>query len=113
MKSMIWILALILMAYLLMGCKSDITPKEAKKLVKEGAFLLDVRTRGEFKNGHITKAVNIPVSELMSRLKELPDKKKTIVVYCRSGRRSGRAQKMLKAKGYASVHNLGARSNWK
>lgn len=86
--------------------------EDAKGLVQNGALLLDVRTPQEFAAGHIDGAVNIPVQDLSARMAELDNKKRPIVVYCRSGARSGQAQSMLQSKGYESVHNLGAMSRW-
>ncbi|MEM6991189.1 MAG: rhodanese-like domain-containing protein [Myxococcota bacterium] len=85
---------------------------QAQRLVEDGATLLDVRTPAEFNGGHIPGAVNIPVGELAERLSELGDRDVPVVVYCRSGQRSGRAQKMLLAEGFAKVENLGARTRW-
>lgn len=87
--------------------------EDAKGLVQNGALLLDVRTPQEFAAGHIDGAVNIPVQELSGRMDELKDKERPIVVYCRSGARSGQAQSMLQGQGYEAVHNLGAMTRWK
>lgn len=87
----------------------------AHALVKnQGAFLLDVRTPGEFGGGHIDGATNIPVQELEAKLASLPAKKdQDIVVYCRSGARSATARQMLLKAGFTKVHDLGGMSNWK
>lgn len=101
---------------LLMGAGSGptVTDAEAKTLVKQGAFLLDVRTTGEFQGGHIDGATNIPVQELEQKLSALPQKKDTpIVVYCHSGRRSASAKQLLEKAGYTKVNDLGGMSNWK
>lgn len=84
----------------------------ARRLVSEGALLLDVRTPEEFTEGHLPGAVNIPVHDLSGRLGELSDRERAIVVYCRSGMRSGRAAGVLRRAGYRTVHNLGGLSNW-
>jgi rhodanese-related sulfurtransferase len=85
--------------------------EEAHTLVEQGALLLDVRTREEFGGGHIEGAVNIPVQELPRRAKELPQKGRPIVVYCRSGARSAAAAGELRKLGY-DVHDLGPMSAW-
>jgi len=85
--------------------------KEAKTALQAGARLVDVRTPGEFGGGHLTGAINIPVSELPQRLREVGAKDQPIVVYCASGARSARAKSLLQAAGYTHVHNLGAMSN--
>ena len=68
--------------------------------------LLDVRTPGEFAQGHIKGAINIPYDQLNKHLASL-DKETDIVVYCRSGRRSGLAEAELKKLGFTNVHNAG------
>lgn len=68
-------------------------------------FLLDVRRDQEFASGHLKGAVHIPLSDLSSRILEVP-KDKPIVVYCRSGARSSRAMKLLMSKGYDNLRNL-------
>jgi NADPH-dependent 2,4-dienoyl-CoA reductase/sulfur reductase-like enzyme len=67
--------------------------------VKDGAFLLDVRTPQEVKDGMVEKAFHIPVDELRTRLEELP-KDQDILVYCRSGLRSYVACRILSQAGY-------------
>jgi rhodanese-related sulfurtransferase len=84
----------------------------AKKLISEGAILLDVRTPGEFERGAVKGAVLMPVQELGSHLKDIKkmakgDMDKPIVVYCASGVRSGRAKAMLKQAGFTKVVNAG------
>lgn len=78
------------------------------ELVKEGAVILDVRTKGEFGSGHIKGAINIPVEQLAMHLGRLPDKQKPVITCCASGMRSGIAKRMLQAKGYATVYNGGS-----
>lgn len=87
-----------------------ISGAEAKKLVAEGAFLLDVRTPAEFGDRHLDGATNIPVSDLEAHLAEVP-KDKPIVVYCASGGRSAAATEVLQGKGY-NAKNLGPMSAW-
>lgn len=67
--------------------------------LEQGATVVDVRTPGEFRGGHVKGALNIPVHELDARMSELKQGDK-VIVYCRSGARSGRAASLLKAKGY-------------
>ena len=87
---------------------SGTKPAQAAELAKQaGTFILDVRTAGEHAQGHLERAVLIPVHELPGRLAELPaDKQTPIVVYCAVGGRSSLAAVLLKAKGYANVHDL-------
>lgn len=83
---------------------------EARRLVEEGACLLDVRTPGEFSGGNIPTSVNIPLQSLAGRLGEL-DKSRGVVVYCRSGMRSSSAASILRADGF-EVYDLGGMSAW-
>ena len=68
-----------------------------------------MRTKDEFKSGHLEKAINIPYTEIAEQIKSITkDTYKNIVVYCRSGRRSGIAQKKLLKIGYKNAVNGGA-----
>ncbi len=70
-------------------------------------LVLDVRTPGEFADGHIPSAVNIPHDELAARLDELPsDRGAEIVVHCKSGRRAGVAEAVLVEAGYTNLSDL-------
>lgn len=107
------VLVLAVVVFVMMRGGGDrINSEEAKKLVRSGALLLDVRTSEEFVSGHIEGAKNIPVGELGTRLGELEKKDQPIVVYCRSGARSSRAAEVLKSAGYESVHDLGGMFRW-
>ncbi|WP_396433211.1 rhodanese-like domain-containing protein [Limnohabitans sp.] len=80
-------------------------------LKQQGATLLDVRSVAEFANANAPGTVNIPLQELGARLAEIP-RNATVVVGCASGTRSGMAKLLLKKKGFAPVHNIGAWSNF-
>jgi len=69
--------------------------------------ILDVRTPEEFAAGHIPEARNIPHDQVADKLVELaPLHGKTVVLYCRSGRRSGIAAKLLRDAGFSDVRLL-------
>ena len=85
----------------------------AREKIKMGALVVDVRTPGEYQGGHVEGALNIPVQELESRLGELKDKKRSIVVYCASGMRSASAARILTTAGFVDVTNAGSRGNLK
>ncbi len=87
-------------------------PAAARELVAGGAALIDVRSPGEFASGHIEGAKNIPVGEIGARTSEVGAKDAPVVVYCRSGARSGSAKSTLEAAGFTQVHDLGAMSRW-
>lgn len=70
---------------------------------------IDVRSAAEFQQGHLPGAVNIPHTDITSRIQQLTsDKNAQIQLYCRSGRRSGLAAAELKKLGYQHVVNAGA-----
>jgi len=91
-----------------------ITPEEAKEMMEqEGVLILDVRTADEFSAGHIENAVLIPDFEIATRAEtELTDKNQTILIYCRSGRRSASAAKQLVDLGYTAVYDFGGIIDW-
>jgi len=75
-------------------------------------FLIDVREPSEFKEGYLKGAVNIPLGQIEGGLQEIP-KDKDVVVYCRTGKRSAEASKILVKNGYKKVFNLeGGIVNW-
>lgn len=70
-------------------------------------FVLDVRTPGEFAQGHVPGAVNIPHDALPARLTELePERQREIVVYCERGGRAAVAEKVLREAGFGDVVHL-------
>lgn len=75
--------------------------------IKAGALVVDVRTEDEFADEAFPGAVNIPVGELQTRMKELEPKDRPIVLYCASGARSALAARILKASGWTDVINAG------
>ncbi len=78
--------------------------------VKSGAFLVDVRSPSEFSSGSVKGAVNIPLDKIPSQLSKFAGKK-SIVVFCRSGNRSGQAKSILTQNGIPNVVNGGTWEN--
>ncbi len=72
---------------------------EMKELMERGAMIIDVRTTGEFKSGHIKGAVNIPLQSLQNNLSKIK-KDKPVITCCASGMRSASAKGILKSNGY-------------
>ena len=70
-----------------------------KKLVEEGAMIIDVRTPQEFKSGNVKGSVNIPVDQIPAKAKQIAAKNKVVIAYCRSGMRSKLATNTLKGMG--------------
>ena len=100
-------LVLALSATVLAAGYRDIRAAEAKGLLaaKKNAFLLDVRTPAEFRQGRLQGAVLIPVNEVERRIGEIP-RNRPIVVYCAVGSRSGVVAGFLSRKGYGEVYNV-------
>ena len=69
--------------------------------------VVDVRETGEFASGHYEGAINIPLGIIPLRLDEFKSMEGPIVVYCRSGNRSGMAMNLLKQAGLSEVYNGG------
>jgi phage shock protein E len=112
LPTLLVIASLLVVGYFMLGKGGGVSSADARQLVQSGARLIDVRTPAEFAAGHIPGAINIPVQQLDSRLGELQPKDAAIVLYCRSGSRSGSAARMLKGAGFAAVHDLGPMSRW-
>lgn len=78
-----------------------------KEMMKQGAIIIDVRSKGEYASGHIENAINIPLDQLSGELKKLKNKNQVIICCCASGMRSGNAKRILESKGYKTVFNGG------
>lgn len=76
------------------------------ELLKNGAQIIDVRTKGEFQGGHVKNALNIPLDSLTSNLSRI-NKNKPVITCCASGMRSASAKNLLKSQGFAEVYNGG------
>ena len=101
----------------------DMTDKAAyQKISAEEAYemmasqevvVVDVRTRDEYDGGHIENAVLVPNESIGSEMPEtLPDKDATLLIYCRSGRRSKDAAEKLLSLGYQRVYDFGGVIDW-
>jgi rhodanese-related sulfurtransferase len=86
----------------------EVDAREAAELIQNlSPLLLDVRTRGEYSNGHIENALLIPVQELQKRVGELSDYKHSdILIYCATGNRSTVASKILVDNGFKRITNM-------
>jgi len=88
-----------------------LTPEKASQLIAENGvdLLLDVRTPKEYTGpeGHLAGSKLIPVQTLEQRLAEIDEyKDRPVLLYCRTGARSGYASKLLKSKGFTKVYDL-------
>ncbi len=92
-----------------------IDAKQAKEMIDtdSGLIILDVRTQEEYEESHIEGALLLPDYEISEKAEEkLKDKSATLLVYCRSGRRSALAAQALSDLGYTSVYDFGGIIDW-
>jgi phage shock protein E len=107
------VLALIASVLLLAGCSSssgaiDLSVTEfSAKVAEAGVITLDVRTPGEFAEGHLKGArlIDFQSGNFENEISIL-DKNATYAVYCRSGNRSGQAVKVMRDTGFTKVFNM-------
>lgn len=134
MKRIAWsALVLVMLAVLMIGCSQGGQTKEETTAAKTGAsytqipqdlakemmraddslVVVDVRTQDEYAEGHIPGAICIPNESIVdAQPAELPDLEQTILVYCRSGRRSKEAAQKLADMGYTNVYEFGGIIDW-
>jgi rhodanese-related sulfurtransferase len=97
--------------------RKSISCRELQQAMAEGQkiLLLDVRSEGEYNEGHIPGAVLMPLQKVLATPSAVPGKgEKTIVVYCASGYRSGKARSVLISADYPSVLHLeGDMNEWR
>ena len=91
-----------------------ISVEEAYEMMaSQEVVVVDVRTREEHESGHIENAVLVPTESIGSEMPEaLPDKEATLLIYCRSGRRSKEAAQKLLSLGYQNVYDFGGVIDW-
>lgn len=97
------------------GAYHKISPEQVEKLIDSGVamILVDVRTAGEYKSGHIKGAVNIPVEQIVSsKPTQLTSSTAQIIVYCATGNRSKVAVEKLAAYGYTEAYDMGGLNTW-
>lgn len=126
------IITMILFGLIVTGCTSEksessvtsekatlpvsvkITAEEAKNMMDSSEVLVvDVRTKEEYESGHVPGAILLPLADLQSGdFSLLTDKNETLLLYCRSGNRSGQAAKLLTNEGYTNVYDFGGIIDW-
>jgi len=112
LKKIICAIFVLLTLGLLGGCSkvSDEDLRAAHKAYDAGALIIDVRSKEEFKMGHIAGSVNIDIAVLDKSYGQIP-KGRELIVYCRSGSRSKVAAHFLKQQGWI-VHDVATRGEW-
>jgi rhodanese-related sulfurtransferase len=116
MKKLV-LLVCVIFSGLIVNAQDNIPAAMFEKKMQSGSVqLLDVRTAGEYKNGHLKNALQADwtnTAQFADRIQYL-DKNRPVLVYCASGGRSAAAAQYLKAKGFTSVQNLeGGLTAWK
>ncbi len=102
-------LAVVVAALLMLKRAGQISRKQARAHLKNGALLVDVRTPSEFNARHLPNAINLPLDQLETVLPQrVRDKHQLLLLHCQSGMRSGMANKKLKGMGYPNAFNLGS-----
>lgn len=85
-----------------------------KEVRKKDVVVIDVRTAQEFQSGHIKNAINLDfyAPDFTNKLKKL-DKKARVLIYCRSGNRSGQALQLMQSIGFSNFADLaGGTASW-
>ena len=108
------LLTLLTALALLAACQDAQPPVDEGMLAKisSGALIVDVRTPEEFAQGHFPGAINIPHEQIVEGLRSRQiEASEPVILYCRSGNRSGKAERALHAEGYVSARNAGSLDN--
>lgn len=105
------------LSLLLSGCSSSsyqtIDAKTAKEMMaKEDVVIVDVREEDEYRQGHIANALLIPLDTITSDNPQLPNTSQTLLIYCRSGRRSRIAAEKFVKLGYKNIYDFGGIIDW-
>lgn len=101
-------LSLLLTVFSSVVTAAELDAKVAWQKIDSGALVVDVRTAEEFAQGHLPNAINIPYQQINQAFSQQEiAKDRSVVVYCRSGNRSGIADKMLENAGFTNVYNGG------
>jgi rhodanese-related sulfurtransferase len=90
---------------------TDLAPERAQQLIADGSKVVDVRGLDEHEAGHIPGDTAIPFDQLKDRAQEL-DAGRPVLLYCRSGDRSGAAVQALRASGYDAYSIEGGLLAW-
>jgi rhodanese-related sulfurtransferase len=90
----------------------EISPADAKRLIDSGAQLIDVRTDAEYEAGHIPGSRHIPLADVQPQAAGL-EHDQPLIIYCRSGDRSGLAADAFAASGWDAHSITGGLEAWK
>ena len=97
-----------LLAFILFGSFAAFAEDKFESNKLSNPILIDVRTDSEWNEGYIETAIHIPLDRILKEIESLTaDKEQMIYLYCRSGNRSGIAEKALQRLGYTNAKNIG------
>ena len=94
---------------------TQISQEEARQLMEQDGtqIIVDVRTQEEYEKKHVLGAICVPIEDIRAdKLDKLPDKNKTLMLYCWTGRRSEDASALLVKQGYKKVYDFGGLVDW-
>ncbi len=77
-----------------------------QEIMGDGGQLIDVRTPVEFNQGSLSGAVNMPIESFQHQMSRI-DSSRPVLLYCRTGARSGMVKNYLDQLGFDQVHNIG------
>ena len=98
----------ILLTLLVFGSFGAFAEDELETNQASNPILVDVRTDAEWNDGYIESAIHIPLDKILQKIEFATDsKEQTIYLYCRSGKRSAKAEKALQSIGYINAKNIG------
>ena len=87
--------------------ESEISCQQLQQLLTKGAQLIDVRSPMEFNQGALNGAINLPITSIQHNTDAI-DQTKPVLLYCRSGQRSGMVKQFLITLGFDDVYNIGS-----
>ena len=97
-----------LLAFILFGSFAAFAEDKFESNKVSNPILIDVRTDSEWNEGYIETAIHIPLDRIMEEIESLMvNKDQMIYLYCKSGNRSGKAEKALQSIGYINAKNIG------
>lgn len=106
MYAILVLMTVLLIKPVLAGGGDPEAAKLAWPMIESGALLIDVRSEKEFAQGHLDGAVNIEWDETETLMAAIgTDKQRQVVIYCRSGNRSGKSMAVLESYGYTNIFN--------
>ncbi len=108
--SVMWLVVVaIVVAFVVLKRATVVSADAARKLLAEGAKVVDVRTAGEFEGRHLPGVIHLPLNELAAGIAaRVPDKETPVLLHCLSGARSAAGVRILRGLGYRRAHNLGS-----